>query len=309
MRIIFSLLTVSFLCLLAGCASAPSRGQHSAAAVGSSASLHLPPEMDMNRDAGRGNVIFVNVQMSNGDTFPFVLDTGATWTVFEKSLAPLLGHRVQTATVWRWGVKEESGIYRAPILFLGGVPLLTGPAVATDDFKSISQSFGRPVMGLIGMDTLKNYCIQLDFAAGKVRFLDSAHADKTKWGEAFPLKDIGDGCLSVEINLAGAAGPGSVIDTGCAYDGWLTSPVFHEWTDATRAPSAGETRRPNGVLGQARFQHLALHELPAQAQAGNDLHMKFNGLGLSLLSRRTVTFDFPNHTMYLKHPSVRSLIF
>ena len=265
--------------------------------------------MNMNRDAGRGNVIFVNLQLESGATFPFVLDTGSSWTVFDKSLEPLLGQRVHTATVWRWGVKEDSGIYRAPKLFLGGVPLLTGKAVATDDFKSISQQLGRSVMGLIGMDTLKNYCLQLDFAAGKVRFLDSAHADKTKWGEAFPLKDIGDGCPSVEINLAGAAGSGSIIDTGCAYDGWLTSPVFREWTDATRAPSAGEKRRPNGALGQALFQHLALHELPAQAQAGNDLHMKFNGLGLSLLARRTVTFDFPNHTLYLKHPSVRSLIF
>ena len=308
MKTILSLIT-SGLLLLVGCASAPPSAPPSPVVATSSASLLLPAEMAMNRDAGHGNVIFVNLQLESGATFPFVLDTGTTWTVFDQSLAPLLGQRIHTATVWRWGVQQESGIYLAPNLFLGGAPLLTGKAVATDDFKSISQSFGRSVMGLIGMDTLKNYCLQLDFAAGKVRFLDSAVADKSKWGEAFPLTDIGDGCPSVSANLAGVAGPGSLIDTGCAFDGWLTAPVFRQWTDPTRAPSSGEMRRPNGVLGNEHFQHLALHALPAAATTGNDLHLKFNGLGLSFLSRRVVTFDFPNHTLYLKKPSARSLIF
>jgi hypothetical protein len=308
MQHIFSKLVVLVLLLLTGCASLPSEHQPPPAGTMAS-SPRLPAELGMNRDAGHGNVIFVNVQMENGSAWPFVIDTGTTWTVFDKSLEPLLGQRVHTATVWRWGVQEDSGIYPAPKLFLGGAPLLTGRAVATDDFQKISRSFGRSVMGLIGMDTLKNYCMQLDFAAGKVRFLDPDHADKSKWGQAFPLTDIGDGCLRVNENLAGADGPGSLIDTGCAYDGWLTWTVYQQWTNRTVLPAAGEVRRPEGVLGGEHFSHLALRGLDLSALTDGDRHMKFNGLGLSFLSRRVVTFDFPNHTMYLKHPSVRSLIF
>ena len=79
--------------------------------------------------------------------------------------------------------------------------------------------------------------------------------------------------------------------------------------DAARPPAPGETRRPNGRLGNEHFEHLALRALPEAAAAGNDSHMKLNGLGLSFLARRLVTFDFPNHTLYLKRPGVRSLIF
>ena len=54
------------------------------------------------------------------------------------------------------------------------------------------------------MDVLKNYCIQLDFAANKIRFLDDKRADKEQWGKPFPLKDCGGEYVSIDGNFLGA---------------------------------------------------------------------------------------------------------
>jgi hypothetical protein len=181
--------------------------------------------------------------------------------------------------------------------------------VTTSDFKSIWSPAEPRIMGVIGMDVLDHYCVQLDFAAGKVRFLDADHADKSKWGKAVPLVNIGNGCLAVRENLAGVPGVGSLVDTGEPRDGWLLPEVYHQWTNHTQAPVEGEVRSPKGVLAGDRYRHVDLRELDAKALASGDLHMDLNGVGLHALSRYVVTFDFPDRTMYLKRPSAWSLIF
>src|SRR5690606_11672800 len=41
--------------------------------------------------------------------------------------------------------------------------------------------------GILGMDCLQHYCIQLDFDRHTIRFLGSDDSDDGTWGEAFPL--------------------------------------------------------------------------------------------------------------------------
>ena len=44
---------------------------------------------------------------------------------------------------------------------------MTGKNVCTLDLKSLSFSLpDDPVMGILGMDCLRHYCIQFDFEAG-----------------------------------------------------------------------------------------------------------------------------------------------
>ena len=44
-----------------------------------------------------------------------------------------------------------------------------------------------PIMGMLSIDCLKHYCIQLDFAAGKMRFLEPEHVNAVQLGKAFPI--------------------------------------------------------------------------------------------------------------------------
>ena len=131
----------------------------------------LPPEVVMNPEAGRGGLLIVTIRLESGQKLPFLMDCGTSGTFFDKAFEPKLGKAIGTNMIQSWGVKKESKVYVMPKLYLGGVPLMTGSEVQTYDFGGLNFN-GHPIMGMLGYDTLRHYCIQLDFAAGKLRFLD-----------------------------------------------------------------------------------------------------------------------------------------
>ncbi|HEV2392282.1 MAG TPA: hypothetical protein VG146_07960 [Verrucomicrobiae bacterium] len=257
----------------------------------------------MNKDAGRGDWLIVMVRLESDEKLPFVVDTGCPITTFDKSLEAKLGKRLGAVTVWNFGVGIKTEIYAAPKLYVrNALLMMTGTNVGACDCKQLCPTEGRPIMGILGMDVLEHYCIQLDFNRGKMRFLDDERAKKTDWGQPFPLTDIGDGCFSVAGNLAHAKGPSSLIDTGCNYGGWLVKRLFQQWTNQAISLAHGETRAPDGVLGEETYHDLELHGLDERLNA-NDSRLKLNGIGLRVLAQNLVTLDFPRRTMYLKRAS------
>jgi len=261
----------------------------------------------MNKEAGRGGLLMVTVRLADGEKLPLVVDTGCPITSFDKSLEQKLGRRLDSGTLLNFGVEQDIGVYAAPKIYLGNVPLqMAYTNVATFDRHKLADHGWLPFMGFLGMDVLHNYCLQLDFAAGKMRFLDDEPADRKNWGQPFPLTDIGDGCFSINENLAGVNGLGSVIDTGCNSSGWLRPELFQQWTNQDSA--AGKIHSPNGKLGGEIYHDLDFRELDAKSLATDDSHIKFNGVGLRVLAENLVTLDFPNHTMYLKRTSKWPLI-
>ena len=267
----------------------------------------LPATVTMNKEAGRGGLLIIKLRLENGEKASLVVDTGMPIVAFDKSYEPKLGKRLGTGSLWNFGVEQKVDVYAAPRLFLKGTPLMAGTNVVTFDSKQLSFT-NYPIQGFLGMDVLRHYCIQLDFAAGKMHFLDDEHADKKKWGEPFPLTDIGDGCISINDNLAGVKGWGSMIDSGCNYSGWLQPALFRQWTN--QDSSADEKfYSPDGTLGGEIYHDLDLRELDAKSLASDVTHItKFNGVGLRVLAENLVTFDFPKRTMYLKRTSPSPLV-
>jgi len=158
---------------------------------------------------------------------------------------------------------------------------------------------GAPVMGLVGLGCLEHYCIQLDFLHRKMRFLDPDHPGGKALGTAFPLSStfISFGRLfAVRENLVGIDGVGSVIDTGCTFDGVLTPKLFRNWIGGQSLPSRASAHFPDGNLGGNHYTHLYLH--------GDGT---FNSLGQLFLARHLVTLNFPKRIMYLRQLSPRSL--
>jgi len=269
----------------------------------------LPADVTMNKEAGRGGMLIVTLRLESGEKLPFMVDTGASGTGFDKSLEPKLGKRTDTGTALHFGVKNEINAYAAPKLYLGSTPLLmTDSNVFSYDLRQFSSNADRPILGVLGMDVLDHYCIQLDFKARKVRFLDDEHSNKKDWGRPFSLTDTGDGRFSIGENLAGAKDSASLIDSGCNYDGWLSQPLFQQWTNQTQSPVAGEVRFPAGVLRGETYPDINLQGFGAEALLGGDSNIVFNGIGLRFLARHLVTFDFPKQTMYLKRTSIGPLI-
>lgn len=273
-------------------------------------SIHseLPGEVTMNQDAGRGGLLRVTIRVDHGDIIPFVLDTGAPVTLLDRSLESKLGNRLDSGDLWNFGVKQEAHAYAAPPFYLQNARLtMSGKTVVTYDRNRLASAWTSSAKGVLGMDVLGNYCIQLDFISGTVRFLDSRQADKSEWGRPFPLKDVGDGCLAIDENFAGAKDGGSLIDTGCDSYGWLTAALFQQWTNHPQTSLRGENVSTNGVLGGETYVDLDLHQLTDRAASSDDAHMKYNGIGLRVLAQNLVTLDFPNRTMYLKRTSSEPL--
>jgi hypothetical protein len=118
-------------------------------------------------------------------------------------------------------------------------------------------------MGILAMDCLRHYCVQLDFQAGKMRFLDSKSLDVTQLGKPYPLKFwLYTPLYTDHVGLAGGKTARSLVDTGWNLDGSCV------WD--------------------------------GQTYTDLDVGTEGNILGLRFLARHLVTFDFPRRTMYLK---------
>lgn len=222
----------------------------------------LPFEISLNPAAGRGDLLLLKVQLENGQNVNLAADTAADCTVFDKSLEPLLGRRLGTTVINLPAVNTNANVFRAPKMWLGNVELITRRWIVTTDLKKVG--YPGPLQGILGIDCLGHYCIQLDFEARKWRFLDPAKLDTNNLGEAFPLFHSGR-CFIVHENLMGLKGPGSLIDTGCNFDGLLMPTLFQRWTNDFRL--SGYPGFPSGRFGGATYTNLELHVYPGTCLA------------------------------------------
>jgi len=282
-----ALATFASLLFLCSCATAPR----------SPRTAQLPPEVPINESAGRGGWVVLTLHDTNGDALPFLLDTGTSGTLFDKSLESKLGRQIGDASVVGWGRKTEGRIYMMPRLYLGGVLLRTPGETATYDFGRLTDSSGTRIVGILGFDTLRHYCIQLDFAAGRMRFLDDKKADKESWGKAYPIVDLNvdDSRPAVAQNLLGEHGPHSLIDTGSNNDGWLMPKNYRQWTNAVATP--GLAHHPMGLFDGQQYPFISL----------GVANVESDGIGIRFWARHLVTLDFPRRKLYLKLQTLRPL--
>ena len=257
----------------------------------------LPPEVPINESAGRGGWVVVTLHTGNGDAFPFLLDTGTSATLFDRSVESKLGKSLGDVSVVGWGHRKYGHIHTMPRLYLGDVPLRMPAETAAYDLGPLDDGTGTRIVGLLGYDTLRHYCLQLDFAAGKMRFLDDKTADKSSWGKAFPIVDlnVNDGRPSVAQNLLGQHGPHSLIDSGSNNDGWLMPRNYRQWTN--NVPFQGQAKKPYGLFDGTQYPFLSL----------GVANVESDGIGIRFLARHLVTLDFPKRKLYLKIQSLAPL--
>jgi hypothetical protein len=288
----FHVILAGGLCLVAGCQSPRPRTNDDAS------DLKVPFETAINPDAGRGNLIITELRLKDGREMAFVLDTGAGITCVDESLASKLGGSAGTITAHSWGKDSTNKLYDAPAIYLGGARLRGDKTVMAMDFKPMSAICGQPIAGVLGIDVLKNYCVQLDFAAHTLRFLDDSRADKSAWGRAFPIMGLNDQDPrpAVAGNLLGEEGPHSLIDSGYDGAGWLMPKHYGQWMNQT-SPSSATAHSPDGRFFGEVYPDLKLERQDVES----------DGLGVDFLARHLVTLDFPGQTLYLKRTSTGPL--
>jgi len=263
----------------------------------------LPAETYFNKEAGRGGHLFIKLHLENGQELLFLVDTGAPVTMLDKSLEPLLGKVLATETGHIWYAKTNLNVYGMPKLYLENMQLLTGNRVFTDDFKRMD--LGQPVMGILGMDCLRYYCIQLDFAAQKMRFFNP-DANPGDWGKTFSIIMTGNFFINPTVltyaNFSRSNNAWFSIDTGCPNDAELSMELFHQVLQEQTPYSTNQIKLPSGeteqvaLFSKIEFNHEFYNDFILAGRASGE-----NLLGLRFMARnRLVTLNFPKRKMYLQ---------
>lgn len=251
-----------------------------------------------------GALLLVPVELK-GKTYRFALDTGCSGSVYDDSLAPLLGEPVSTQVVRTADGVVRRPLYPSPDARLGGLSLRTGSPVITTDLRRVREAVGEEVYGCVGMDFLSRHVFRVDPDKGEVVFLRSAGPAA---GDRVPTT-IRNNVPFVRARVAGLAEPETfLVDTG-AYSGGgtglLRAEAFDELvrrgkvTPIDTALSVSLSGQSVRRRGRAAEVELAGHRHPGLilTAAGRSY------LGLNYWSRYVATFDFAAGSIYLRKGS------
>lgn len=120
----------------------------------------------------RQSLVFVHAAPQGGPDGLFLLDTGAEATVIDQQLAAAaqlhLGRGVDLdAAGGELGARRTGAIS----LNLEGGPVVRADAAVTD-LSAPAKAMGLPLAGVLGMDALARFVLQIDYAAGAVRLAE-----------------------------------------------------------------------------------------------------------------------------------------
>jgi hypothetical protein len=188
---------------------------------------------------------------------------------------------------------KTNRVYHAPKLMLGDTPLVTGTTVLTGDLGNGA---------ILGTDVLRHYCIQLDFTTDTLRFLNPDGLDTRALGRFFALHLRG-GHAVISASLLGVSR--WVVDTGSQPDAAMNAAALER--AARREPGLplyyiesqhrALTRGAffsKAALEKVEYSGLVVSRLP------DGVTSKLNIIGLGLLARHVVTFNFPADALWLK---------
>lgn len=242
-------------------------------------------------------LIFLPVQIDQA-TVEFLLDTGSSSSAY--SSARKWPENPIKYMMARTGAGDRKvAIYHRPPSTLGPIILAEEDLIGVLDFTELSQAMHRPIHGVLGMDVLHHYVVQLDFEAQMVRFMESVPME---CGTRFPFtasNDLG-GTLTFELADSRLE---ILIDTGSACEIDVHKSRWNKLqkqghltriSEGQRTTAGGKVKSNEGLLdsirlGQHSFEKVGIKDTSI-----------FEKVGLKFLSRFLVTFDFPGQAVYLK---------
>lgn len=240
----------------------------------------------------------------NGKHYRLCLDTGSPWTAYDKSLRHLLG---KITARENFGTPDEPimiPFFQPPDARLGKLALPKDSPVMDIDLTEHDKCSGEGWQGLLGIDFLKAHIFRIDFDRGEVVFLRAVGPDP---GQRLALRLTNDQ-PQVKITLPGLKEPEwFVLDTGCvrgdgALWGCFRKPVFDALIKSGKLTSIQKQRQVR-FAGERIYRFGWLDSLPFAGNTYKNLLFSeedFSFLGLELLSRYVVTFDFPHQAVFLK---------
>ncbi len=253
--------------------------------------------------------IFLPVTLE-GEQYQFILDTGCTDTIYDTSFKDRLGNRFlwpQKGTA-AGGKSFTFEYFPAPEAFLGPLSVRGNGLIAVADLAGIGTGLQKKVDGILGMDFLGRYIVQIDFEQASVTFLKShkgiAHAD---WGAGVRIKQKFLSSLPYVEGQVDGVGAAFLVDTGWGRrpaSGELASRAFNKARSMTRSGTLQALVTSMAETNALRTEAFALSDRFRLGGLEYEDIVFYEGhestLGMCFFSGHVVTFDFPARKLYLK---------
>ncbi len=272
-------------------------------------SLEIPFELS-------NNLILLQARVNNSAALWFILDTGAETTVIDTELAKMLRLKSSGKIVGNGGAGAAQAVrFKGVSMRLPNVEI-DNQTVYGLPIGFFSSSFGKKISGVIGNDVIKEFVVEVDYAARKINLYEPESYRYSGAGEVFPLTfEENLPFIRASITLAGrAAIDGKFeIDSGSTGAVLLNTPFvkkhqllkFISQTSQTRIGFVGGTAQT--FLGRVKSIGLGRSKLEnpiarfSQATRGDYASAKYDGLiGGEIFRRFKTIFDYSRQRMILE---------
>ena len=251
--------------------------------------------------SSKGDALVVPVRVAE-KTYDFIVDTGATTTIFDTAIP--LGQPVGVPVAHAAEGKVEVKVYDPPEAKVGRTSLRSLDVVGGMDLDRIRQVTGLPIRGILGMDFLGSHILHIDIDKGQLLLLKSVPIDA---GVELPISwEPGEFAF-----VRGEIAPGEpirfAVDTGAI--SWDSGTLgIHETASLLRegrfreigkvlTESLGGTRTRSLIQGGT----LSIGGFTVRSPIFNESYGRTpNVLGLGFWTRFAATFDFPGRKVYLR---------
>jgi hypothetical protein len=236
-----------------------------------------------------------------GKEYLFLLDAGCTHTAFDTSLRNELGEVKKIEKALTHGTPITAELFDAPEAFLGPLNLQDSGQVSCFDLKMPSLIDGRKISGIIGMNFLRRYVIQIDFDKGTLSFLQTAKGQHPNWGIELAIWYNSLGLPFIKSSILKNINVDFIIDTASNSTGGLGSDIFKQiLSEKELTTSEALIATASGVIQkrEVRIDSISVGSFEYEKLIFSEANWSY--LGLLFLSRHIVTLDFPNSRMYLR---------
>lgn len=245
---------------------------------------------------------FLVVQATiDGREYSCMLDTGASCTILDTSLASLTGGTLSTTSIKADGGAVEAQVLASPEIRLGKFVVPSGQQCVCMNLSLLRMLTGKDVRGVLGPRSFGNIIIQADFDSGLLRLMPPKSDALVDFGVPTRIR-LDRNFRPFVVARIGNSEQETLIDTG-------TLPIAIETAVSPTMIADGSvrviSRRDYGSLtGARKTSEYVLERLAIGDWSATSLYA-YEGrrcrIGLQYLSRFVVTIDFPNHVLYL-HP-------
>jgi len=265
------------------------------------------------------NMVVVQLSINNKGPFNFVMDTGVGLMIItDPSLIDTLkiptSHRLKLRG---FGENDSYEAFASPTLDIG-IPGLTSyginAAVLTKDQFGLSNYAGMPIHGLLGYEFFNNLAIKVNFSDSTLTAYRPQDTKRFAKGERIPITiEDHKPYLETSVDMPGGIVKQSklVVDLGAGHP--LSLENISDKTALERkcihanlgvgfsGPINGFISRISAIeLGKYKIRNV-ISSFPQDDSVKKYLNVKRDGnLGIGLLKKFTVVFDYHGGNIYLK---------